>query len=148
MDESCIPGIARAASALVLSTLMFLSAGCTAAAEAQPIAAEAQREAAEARRAALETFRGGIRLKATKCPDGEGHYYVIGIRPSVKGFNDTCIDVTYRATCSTNQGPTLGTMHNFVGGGSCFGDTGQISPKPSCEVKDVTVVVDNVTFCK
>jgi ankyrin repeat protein len=111
------------------------------------VAAEAaRRDAEQARRDALTTFRNGIRLRATKCPDGEGNYYVIGTRPSTKQ-GSACINVAYRATCATNRGPSTGVLRNFVGGGSCFGDSQRIDPKPSCDVKDVTVLVDDVTYC-
>lgn len=115
---------------------------------------EAERKHAEAAKAAdeqerqtyLATMRNGIRMAATKCPDGEGHYYAIGKLPRATG--DHCIDVTYRATCATNRSVSRGVMRSFVGGGSCFGDSHQISPKPSCPVEQVTVQVDDVQFCR
>lgn len=104
--------------------------------------AAAKEAAAQKRAAYLDTMRRGIRLKAGTCP-GDKDFHVIGTRPN----QDACINVTYRATCSTNQGAGTGTMRAFAGGGSCFGDSQVISPKPNCKVEEVSVIVDSVQYC-
>jgi hypothetical protein len=90
----------------------------------------------------LVAMKNGIRLVATKCPDGEGHYYVTGTKPSVKGA--ACVDVNYEAVCPGSKAVVTGIAKNFVGLNGCFGDTYQIAPKPACAVGDVSVRVTSV----
>lgn len=89
----------------------------------------------------------GIRLAATKCPDGAGHYYATGTVPRVKEpQGGACIDVNYEASCPGQQA-IRGTAKNFIGMSGCFGDTYQIDPKPGCDVKSVRVRVASVQTC-
>jgi hypothetical protein len=95
-----------------------------------------------------EAMRRGIRLAATKCPDGEGHYYATGTTPRVKEPKlPSCIDVSYAAYCPANNTSSRGIARNFVGFSGCFGDTYKIDPKPACDVRDVQVQVTNVRSC-
>ncbi|WP_426195296.1 hypothetical protein [Massilia sp. DWR3-1-1] len=90
----------------------------------------------------------GIRLVATKCPDGAGHYYATGSAPRVKEpGGSACIDVQYEASCPDNRPPSRGVAKTFVGMAGCFGDTYQIEPKPDCDVKNVRVRVVGVQSC-
>jgi hypothetical protein len=90
----------------------------------------------------------GIRLVATKCPDGAGHYYATGSAPRVKEpSGSACIDVNYEASCPDNRPPSRGVARTFVGMAGCFGDTYQIEPKPDCDVKNVRVRVVAVQSC-
>ena len=94
----------------------------------------------------METMRRGIRLAATKCPDGAGHYYVTGKMPKAKG--DYCINVHYQAICPGSRVIVNGVAHNFIGMSGCFGDTYQIDPKPACAVDQVRVEVTDVRPCR
>ena len=89
----------------------------------------------------MEFLRQGIRLVATTCPGGEGHYYATGTRPRT----DKCIDVHFTATCPGSAIESHGIARNFVGMSGCFGDTYQIEPKPACDAKQVSVHVTSVT---
>lgn len=107
----------------------------------------AQKEAEKAEEqktkiAYLSSMRQGIRLAATKCPDGEGHYYATGTVPKVKG--SYCIDVHYQASCPGSRITSNGVAKNFIGMSGCFGDTYQIEPKPACPVQQVQMVVTDV----
>jgi hypothetical protein len=119
-----------------------------AAKEAQEAKAELERKTREeaARNAAaayLSAMREGILLRATKCPDGEGHYYVTGTKPNLAGG---CIDVIYRASCPGGVHVSTGIARNFVGQSGCFGDTYQIGPKLPCPVDQVSVSVSDVQY--
>lgn len=94
--------------------------------------------------AGLEELRQGIRLVATKCPDGEGHYYATGVLPPHPKF-DGCIDVSYTATCPGSVAQSRGVARNFIGMSGCFGDTYQIEPKPACKPDEVRIQVTAVT---
>jgi len=114
--------------------------------------ARQENERAASRRELADFHAGmlrGIRLVATKCPDGAGHYYATGSAPRIKEpvTAPACIDVSHEASCPGNQPPIRGIARNFVGMSGCFGDTYQIDPKPSCEVKDVRVKVTSVESC-
>jgi acyl transferase domain-containing protein len=93
----------------------------------------------------LTAMRNGIRLVATKCPDGEGHYYATGVLPKVKPRGDMCIDVHYEASCADGRATVSGVADNFIGMSGCFGDTYKISPKPACAVEQVRIRVTSVT---
>lgn len=97
------------------------------------------------RRAYLEAMIRGIRLVATKCPDGEGHYYATGVLPASRPKGDMCIDVHYEASCPDGRQAVTGIAKNFVGLSGCFGDTYQIEPKPACAVTQVRIAVKDVT---
>lgn len=112
--------------------------------EARAVAEKAAAE--QAREQYLSAMRQGIQLRATKCPDGEGHYYATGRMPRIKG--DYCIDVHFRATCASSHTYSGGVARNFVGHDGCFGDTYQIDPKPPCPVEQVSVRVTDVQSCR
>lgn len=90
----------------------------------------------------LAEMRRGIRLGASKCPDGEGHYYVAGTKPRIKG--GFCIDVAYEASCRDGRSVVTGVAKNFIGMNGCFGDTYKLDPKPACPVAEVSVRVTDV----
>ncbi|MFZ4530060.1 MAG: hypothetical protein ACOYNW_16285, partial [Undibacterium curvum] len=110
---------------------------------------EAERKAKEdeKKRIFMEAMTNGVRLHATKCPDGEGHYYATGSNPKPAPKGDYCVDVAYEARCPGHI-PIKGVASNFIGMSGCFGDTYKIEPKPACPVKEVTVVVTSVGDCK
>lgn len=108
--------------------------------------AEAQRKK-QAQEKYLQGMRAGIKLAATKCPDGEGKYYATGTRPHIKPEEVPCIDVHFRAYCPGNGNYTSGTAHNFVGMSGCFGDTYEINPKPPCKIDQVRIEVEKVVTC-
>lgn len=114
--------------------------------KADRLAAEQAQKAAEqqAQKAYLATLVQGIRLVATKCPDGAGHYYATGTMPKVKNEGVSCIDVHYEASCPGSRQTVSGVAKNFVGMSGCFGDTYQVEPKPACEVKEVRIRVTDV----
>ena len=90
------------------------------------------------------------RLSARKCPDGEGKYYVVGIRPKRASSDPvSCIDVHYRASCPGSKIYVTGTGKNFLGAATdCFmGDAYKMPEKLDCEVKEVQVKVTKVTAC-
>ena len=104
---------------------------------------QAEKLAAEqAQKEYLSQMRNSIRLVATKCPDGEGHYYATGSKPKTKG--DGCIDVNFEASCPDNRIISTGIAKNFIGMSGCFGDTYQIEPKPACPIGQVKVRVVDV----
>jgi hypothetical protein len=115
-------------------------------AAAEKLAAQqAEKAAAEkAERAYLAAMVQGVRLVATKCPDGEGHYYATGTRPSIKPEVVSCVDVYYQASCPDGRVQIRGVAKNFIGMSGCFGDTYQIDPKPACAVKDVRIQITDV----
>jgi hypothetical protein len=91
-----------------------------------------------------------IRLSARKCPDGEGKYFVVGIRPKRSNSDPvSCIDVQYRANCPGSKNYVTGTGKNFLGAATdCFmGDTYRMPEKLDCEAKEVQVKVTKVTAC-
>ncbi len=92
----------------------------------------------------LASMRDGIRLAARTC---YGELHVGGNRPSAKG--STCIDVAFRASCSSSTEVVDGVAKNFVGMGSsgCFGDTTRIQ-KMSCPDNQINVRVTDVTQCR
>ncbi len=93
-------------------------------------------------------LRSGIRMRATKCPDGAGHYYATGSRPKLKEpSGHSCIDVSFEAKCSNSNHAIAGIAKNYIGMAGCFGDTYQIGPKPGCEVKDVQITITAVNGC-
>lgn len=92
----------------------------------------------------LRAVAAGVKLVATKCPDGEGHYYATGTMPNVKPEVVSCIDVHYQAVCPGSSIAIDGIAKNFIGMSGCFGDTYQISPKPLCAVKEVKIRVVEV----
>jgi hypothetical protein len=111
---------------------------------------KAEKEAeASAKLAYLRQMESGIKLKARTCPDGEGKFYVVGRRPSIKPKAVSCIDVQYEAICSGSNTGSKGVATNFLGVATdCFmGDTAAISPKPACKVGEVRVEVRKVNGC-
>lgn len=114
--------------------------------KADKLAAEQTKRTAEeqAGKAYLASLVQGIRLVATKCPDGEGHYYATGNMPKVKHEAVSCIDVYYEASCPGSRQTVTGVAKNFIGMSGCFGDTYQVEPKPACAVKDVRIQVTDV----
>ncbi|MBC7603051.1 MAG: hypothetical protein H7255_10390 [Ramlibacter sp.] len=109
---------------------------------------KAQRLAAEDRgkREFRDAMIRGIRLAATKCPDGEGHYYATGLLPKPKPKGGYCIDVHYEASCPGSRNVVTGVATKFIGLNGCFGDTYKIDPKPACDVKAVAIRVTDVTL--
>jgi hypothetical protein len=90
---------------------------------------EAERKAEEAQKKSnyFQALIAGIRLVATKCPDGEGHYYATGVLPKQRPKGDYCVDVSYEAYCPGSAGyPSRGVADNFIGMSGCFGDTYKI----------------------
>lgn len=110
------------------------------------VAAERAAEQEAKKRYLVEMIRG-IRLKATKCPDGAGHYYATGSRPNIKPETVSCIDVRYEARCVTSNAVSRGVAQNYIGMSGCFGDTYQIEPKPACAVGEVEIKVTDVQPC-
>lgn len=96
----------------------------------------------------LRNVAAGIRLRATKCPDGQGLYYATGTRPRIKPEVVSCIDVQYRAYCPGSAQYSSGTARNFVGMNGCFGDTYDINPKPPCKVEEVRIEVVGAVSCR
>lgn len=113
--------------------------------KADQLAAQQAEKAAEqqAQRDYLNSMRQGIRLVATKCPDGAGHYYATGSMPRIKHVL-SCIDVYYRAYCPGSGVSSNGVAKNFIGDSGCFGDTYQIEPKPACPAEQVRIEVADV----
>ena len=105
-------------------------------------------EQAQAKAAYLAQLQSSIRLKARQCFGGQ---YIVGIRPRIKPEEVSCVDVHYRAQCTTanNNHFIDGVGKNFVGmGEDCFtGDTYTIEPKLSCDVKDISVTLKEVREC-
>lgn len=95
----------------------------------------------------LQSMKAGIKLVATKCPDGEGKYYATGTRPHIKPEEVSCVDVHFRAYCPGNGNYTSGTARNFIGMSGCFGDTYEINPKPPCKIDQVRIEVEKVVPC-
>lgn len=94
------------------------------------------------------TLMTEIRLSATTCPGGGNKPFVIGHRPNI----NECIDIDYSANCPTQYGssyPASGTIRNFVGGASCFGDSHEIKSKftLNCEPEEMRVYVTDVRYC-
>ncbi len=92
----------------------------------------------------LQKVAAGIKLVATKCPDGEGNYYATGSMPKIKPEVVGCIDVNFEAYCPGSNIAIKGRADNFIGMSGCFGDTYDIKPKPACSVKEVAIRVVNV----
>lgn len=94
-------------------------------------------------------MRSGIKLLARTCPDGQGNYYVMGMRPRLQPEAVSCIDVKYEAVCEGSGSGSRGVARNFLGAATdCFmGDAVKIAPTPACEVRLVRVVVRDVTEC-
>ncbi|SBV37323.1 exported hypothetical protein [uncultured Stenotrophomonas sp.] len=95
------------------------------------------------------TLMTEIRLSATTCPGGGNKAFVIGHRPDIK----ECIDIDYDANCPTRYGssyPISGTIKNFVGGASCYGDSHEIknASKLDCEPEKMRVWVTAVRYCE
>lgn len=95
------------------------------------------------------TLRTEIRLSATTCPGGGNKPFVIGRRPDIK----ECIDIDYSANCPTRRGgsyPVSGTIKNFVGGASCYGDSHEIKRAFTldCEPEEMNVWVTEVRYCE
>ena len=105
-------------------------------------------EQVQAKAAYLAQLQSSIRLKARQCFGGQ---YIVGIRPRIKPEEVSCVDVHYRAQCTTanNNHFIDGVGKNFVGmGEDCFtGDTYTIEPKLSCDVKDISVTLKEVREC-
>lgn len=110
------------------------------------LAAERAAELEGRKRYLAEMIRG-VHLRASKCPDGAGHYYATGTRPRVRPEAVSCIDVHYEARCPASNAVSRGVAHNYVGMSGCFGDTYQIEPKPACSVSEVTITVADVQPC-
>lgn len=104
---------------------------------------------AQAKRSYLAQMRSGIHLQARTCPDGEGNYYIVGIRPRPKPEAVSCIDVSYEAICEGSAVGSSGVASNFLGAATdCYmGDAIKIEPKPACKVKQVRVLVRDVKEC-
>ena len=98
----------------------------------------------------LAQLRRGLHLRARKCPDGEGNYYVVGLLPAIKPRPVACIDVNFRASCPGNVAATENVSKDFLGASTdCFmGDATKIEPKPACAVEQVRVDVTNVQECR
>lgn len=111
--------------------------------------AAARAEDAAAERKYLEAVRAGTTLSARKCPDGEGRYYVVGIRPKISPQVVACVDLHYRAQCAGSRSFSSGVGNNFSGiSTSCYiGDTYKIDPTPPCPIEQVTVTAVKVTAC-
>lgn len=92
-------------------------------------------------------MKNGIRLVATKCPDGAGHYYATGILPKSRPKGDFCTDVKFEASCPNSIIVSQNNAPNFIGMSGCFGDTYQIDPKPLCDVKQVKIRVIDAMPC-
>lgn len=103
--------------------------------------AQAEAAMSEERRTYLMTMMYGIRLAATTCPDGQGHYYVTGVMPKQAPKGEACFDVHYEAMCPPNQKVITGVVKNFTGMGGCSGNANQIEPKPACDVRKVIIRV-------
>lgn len=116
--------------------------------EAERVAKEAKLFAEqEGKKRYLAEMIRSVHLKASKCPDGAGHYYANGTRPRVKPEAVSCIDVHYEAHCPASNAVSRGVAHNYVGMSGCFGDTYQIEPKPACPVNEVQIRVTDVQPC-
>jgi hypothetical protein len=113
--------------------------------EAKVVAERAAEQ--EGKKRYLAEMLRGVQLKASKCPDGAGHYYANGTKPRVKSEAVSCIDVHFEASCPASNAVSRGIAHNFVGMSGCFGDTYQIEPKPACSVSEVRVSVTAVQSC-
>jgi len=116
----------------------------------QLAAKEAEKAAAaRSRRDYLQTVLRGTRLLARKCPGGDGMYYLVGKRPSVKPEVVSCMDVHYHAYCPGQTVGTRGVAKNFLGASTdCyFGDAVTIDPKPACAVDQVRVEATEVREC-
>lgn len=114
---------------------------------------QAQRDAqaaeqAQAKAGYLSQMQSSIRLMARQCFGGQ---YIVGTRPRIKPEVVSCVDVHYRAQCTTasNNHFIDGVGKTFVGMGTdCFsGDTYPIEPKLSCDVKDIRVTLREVRAC-
>ena len=95
------------------------------------------------------TLMTEIRLSATTCPGGGNKAFVIGRRPDIR----ECIDIDYSANCPTRHGssyPVSGTIKNFVGGASCYGDSHEIKRAFTldCEPEEMRVWVTDVRYCE
>jgi hypothetical protein len=111
----------------------------------QEAQAAAEKRAAERRKTDhLAALKQGIRLRATKCPGGEGKYYVTGNKPSGLKSEATCIDVFFQASCPGVTASSRGVLGTFIGMSGCLGDLKEIDPKPGCPVEQVQVVVTDV----
>lgn len=120
---------------------------------AERLAAEQTAKAAEkeakqqAETEYLKAVAAGVKLVATKCPDGEGSYYATGSMHRIKPEVVSCIDVHFEAMCPDSRNVIAGVADNFIGMGGCFGDTYKITPKPACAVKDVKIRIVNAQAC-
>ena len=88
-----------------------------------------------------------IKLSATSCPGGGTRVFVIGHRSDV----NKCIDVDYRAQCpGPHNSYAQGTMRNYVGGASCYGDSSEMRRALSmtCQPEDMKVWVTDVRYCR
>ena len=105
-------------------------------------------EQAQAKAGYLGQMQSGIRLVARQC---YGKQYVVGTRPRIKPEVVSCVDVHYRAQCTTagNSQFVDGVGKTFVGMGTdCFsGDNYAIEPKLSCDVKEIQVTLKEVRAC-
>ena len=95
----------------------------------------------------LQSIATGSQLVATKCPDGEGKFYVTGTRPRIKPEVVSCVDLRFRAYCPGSTQYIQVVAHNFVGLKGCFGDTYEINPKPPCKVDQVRIEVVEARTC-
>jgi hypothetical protein len=95
----------------------------------------------------LQQVRAGLQLKARHCPDGEGKYYIVGLRPRIKPERVGCIDVQFEAICEGSVVGSKGVARNFSGlATDCFmGDAVKVEPTPACKVNQVRVEVREVT---
>lgn len=105
-------------------------------------------EQARSKAAYLGQMQSGIRLMARQCFGGQ---YIVGTRPRIKPEVLSCVDVHYRAQCTTASSNHFidGVGKTFVGMGTdCFsGDNYAIEPKLSCDVKDIQVTLKEVRAC-
>jgi len=103
-----------------------------------------QQEEERARADYLLKMRSGIRLGARNC---YGETHVGGTRPAGKEVVG-CIDVAFTAYCPGANGGTSGLLKTFTGfDAGCFGDTTRIE-KPSCNPRELRIVVDEVRECR
>lgn len=119
--------------------------------EERRMAEKAASEAAERKEKQdyLDALARGTRLMARTCPDGEGKYYIVGLRPKISPRKVACVDVHYAVRCEGSAVEQTGVGRNFSGidTGCYMGDVFEISPKPACPVEQVRVRVAEIRGC-
>ncbi|MGY4535275.1 hypothetical protein ACVW0Y_004428 [Pseudomonas sp. TE3786] len=109
-----------------------------------------ERQLAQRKKLYLAELRDKTKLTARTCPGGDGKYYVVGLKPSIKPVVVECLDVSYTASCPGSQQHAQGVIKTFLGASTdCFmGDTAEIAPQLSCKASEVIVKVKEVTECR